>query len=174
MSEKKERKDTITLTVKLADTLMPYLDAFIKIKPMPLQISYRAGKIHRKLKAELGDYQDKQQDLIKELGAEIDVKKEMRETADTLGRDLKPGEESQILRMKGSYRVGPEKQEEYQAQVTATIEEEIVLTGVKRPEIKLSDYDEEKIEEVEGKNDGGLNFGAIIAGLEPELMEIVE
>ena len=153
----------ITVKIKEAEQLVGPLDELLAIDNLPLDISYRAGKIYRLMKEDLEEYQTRVNEWIKKLGAEVDLDEEVLTNKQILGRDLTEDESDQVRQAwAGKWRVLPENMEEFQSQVTVAEKEEIIMTGVKKPVININELKET----ITGK-------GKVIAALE-SILEIID
>ena len=99
----------IKLTLKEADPALEGINRLAKIKLGNLALTMQVSKLQRKLRAEVGDYIDARNDLIKELGEEKED---------------------------GSVQLLPENVAKFNKKIEAVLGGEVVLDRVKRIDTK--------------------------------------
>ena len=108
----------ITLTLREADEIFLGVEDLASKTPrdgLPTRMGYRAGKMHRKIKAELADFQKTRMDVIQRLGAE----------------DEEDGKKT------GTWTIPKENLEEFTREIDDLLSEEIILSGVAKVELDL-------------------------------------
>jgi hypothetical protein len=112
----------ITLTLKVADELSPALTELANLPISPLKVSYRIGKMHRKLTTEVADFHKVRLDLMKTLGEEKE---------------------------NGHWVVFPENLEKWTEEIDSLMDEKIVLTRVAKIHIdEIDDFEGLKIKPI--------------------------